>query len=117
MAEQADVARVMRYVRWTALGLVLPGFAGCVYVGTFGSAIVHDETGEVVGAVVTNDHREQALLRLPGRLFFAIPRMEGTIEVRCRNGAKARWGYVTGSVHTSIRVTGPIPCARVVEDR
>ena len=109
--------RIGWYLRWSAVGLVLLGFAGCLYVGLFGSAIVHDETGEVVSAVVTDDHREQALWRLPGGLFFAVPQVEGTIEVRCRNGATARWGYVAGYTHTSIRVTGPVPCARVVEDR
>jgi hypothetical protein len=65
--------------------------------------------------MVTNGREEQALLRLPGGLFFAVPRLEGTIEVRCRNGARVRFGYVTGGMQTSVRVSGPVPCARIVD--
>jgi hypothetical protein len=103
----------MRWLRWSLIGLALLGLAGCLTVGILGSAVVHDETGEVVAAVITNDRQEQALLRLPGGHFFTVPAMEGVIEVRCRNGAKRQHGYVTGYMHTSVRVTGAVPCARV----
>lgn len=107
----------MRWLRWCLIVLAVLGLAGCLYIGIFGSAVVHDDTGEVLSAVVTNDREEQALLRLPGGLYFTVPGLEGVIEVRCRNGAKARHGYVTGYMHTSVRVTGAVPCARVVDDR
>ena len=95
----------MRWLRWAMIALAL--------LGIFGSALVHDETGEVVAAVITNDRQEQAMLRLPGGHFFTVPGMVGVIEVRCRNGAKRQHGYVTGFMHTSVRVTGAVPCARV----
>ena len=107
----------MRWPARVAIGVAGLGFAGLLYVGIFGSAAVHDETGEVTSAVVTNDREEQALLRLPGGLFFAVPRLEGTIEVRCRNGRRARWGYVTGYTHTAVRVSGAPACAHIAEER
>ena len=99
----------MRRLAWVGTAIAGLGLAGLLYVVIFGSAVVHDDTGEVASAVVTNGREEQALLRLPGGLFFAVPRLEGTIEVRCRNGERARWGYVTGHLHTSVRVSGPTP--------
>ena len=102
---------------WLGIGVAILGIASYAYVGFFGSAVVHDETGEVASAVITNDRREQALMRLPGGLFFAVPDMEGTIEVRCRNGARARAGYVTGHMHTSVRVAGGAPCPQIAEER
>ena len=104
--------RLLARSGFVVLGL---GLIGLLYVGVFGSAVVHDDTGEVVAAVITNDREEQALLRLPGGLFFAVPRLEGTIEVRCRNGARARWGYTTGYMHSAVRVIGTRPCARMVD--
>jgi hypothetical protein len=41
--------------------------------------------------------------------------MEGVIELRCRNGARARHGYVTGYTHTAVRAIGAVPCGRVVD--
>lgn len=80
-----------------------------------GSAVVVDETDGVVSAVITTGSEEQPLTRLWSGYFYAIPQMEGTIEVRCRDGSRKRWGYVTGHVHTKIRVIGDSPCARIVE--
>lgn len=105
-----------RYLEWLAIGATALALAGAVYVLIFGSAIVHDETGEVMSAVITNDHEEQALLSLPGGLFFAVPGLEGVIEVRCRNGVTGRAGYVTGYTHTSIRVRGGTPCRQILEE-
>lgn len=100
---------------WIGIFMMVVAIAASAYVGFFGSAIVHDDTGGVASAVVTNDQGEQRLMRLPGGVFFAVPAMEGVIEVRCRNGRKAQAGYVTGHLHTSVRVVGDIPCERVAE--
>ena len=69
-----------------------------------GSVVVVDRTGEVVEAVATNDLVEQPLFRLPGGTFYAIPEVEGEVEIRCRDGRKHRWGYVTGHSHTRLEV-------------
>lgn len=87
----------------------------CAYVGVSGSVIVHDRTGDVASAVLTNDHVERPLRRLPGGTFVGIPDFDGVVEVRCRDGSKDRSGYVTGGLHTSVRVVGSAPC-RLVED-
>ena len=79
-----------------------------------GSAVVRDRSGQVASAVVTDGLRTQPLWRLPGGLFVAIPRIEGTIEVRCRDGTSHQQGYVTGHMHTWVVVEGP-ECDRPVE--
>lgn len=87
------------------------------YVWFAGSAVVVDETGGVTSAVITNtDGVEQPLHQLWSGYFYAIPKVEGTVEVRCRDGSRKQWGYVTGHMHTKLRVGGQTPCARVIED-
>ena len=105
----------MRRLAKVGIALAGLGFAGAWYISVVRLVIVHDETGEVVSAVVTNDRSEQALWRLPFGLFVAVPGMEGIVEVRCRNGARTRWGYVTSYMDTSVRVVGEVPCARMLD--
>lgn len=75
-----------------------------------GSAIVLDRGGQVDSAVITNGaiHGpiEQRLYRLPFGIFYAIPRLEGMIEVRCRDGSRKQLVYVAGYVHVWRRI-GP----------
>jgi hypothetical protein len=93
----------------------LPLSAG--YLWLAGSAVVIDETGHVESAVVTDGRSEQPLRRLSNGYFFAIPKIEGTIEVRCRNGALKKMGYATPHMDTKIKVYGTTPCADVVPVR
>lgn len=82
-----------------------------------GSAVVSDETGGVASAAIVDGHgREQPLRRLWSGHFYAIPDMEGEIEVRCRDGARKQAGYVTPHLHTRIRVVGPTRCAELVDE-
>jgi hypothetical protein len=95
------------------LGATALPFGG-VYLWYAGSAVVIDETGHVESAVVTDGRSEQPLRHLWNGYFFAIPEIEGTIEVRCRDGVRKRMGYVTGHIDTKIKVSGKSPCANVV---
>lgn len=104
--------------------------AGCGLVGVLalaillyatlwvaGSAMVFDKGGHVISAVVTNDGGStQPLHHLPFGTFYAIPQMEGTIEVRCDDGSRHQEGYVTGNMHTWIRVDPGPGCGRIAED-
>lgn len=92
----------------TSLGLLVLSLAG--------SAIVIDETGGVMSAAIVSGGEEQSLYRLWPGYFYAIPRLEGVIEIRCTEGARKRRGYVTGHMHTRLRVIGNSPCAQVIED-
>lgn len=85
------------------------------YLWIAGSAVVLDRNGQVVSAVVTDTPgRVQRLHRLPGGTFYAIPRWEGEIEIRCRDGSRQRGGYVTPHLHEWIQVRpGPV-CGRVM---
>lgn len=104
-----------------ALVILLLGAAALAlsagYLWLAGSAIVIDETGHVESAVVTDGRSEQPLRRLSNAYFFAIPEIEGTIEVRCRNGARKKMGYVTGHMDTKVKVSGKTPCVNVVPVR
>ena len=88
--------------------------SGGIYLWVAGSAVVVDDTGHVESAVVTNGRSEQPLRRLWSGYFIAIPDIEGTIEVRCHNGARKQMGYVTRHMDTKIRVSGTKPCFDVV---
>jgi hypothetical protein len=91
---------------------------GWGYLWLAGSAVVVDETGGVESAyVVAGPGLEQPLHQIWTGYFYAIPRLEGLIEVRCRDGTRKSWGYVTSHVHTKLRVVGETPCARLVEER
>lgn len=95
---------------WLGAGAVAAAFAGALYLQVAGSAIVHDDENAVVAAVVTNDIVQRRLVRLPGGLFYVIPGFDGIIEVRCRDGSRARAGYVTGGLHTSVTLVSASPC-------
>lgn len=99
---------------WLIAGCTLIIASACAWLA--GSAVVVDETSGVQSAIVTNNSgNEQRLHRLWNGYFYAIPSVEGTIEVRCSNGARKQIGYVTGHMHTKVRVTGKQPCERIVE--
>jgi hypothetical protein len=68
-----------------------------------GSVLVLDPERKVEFArVVTSDGRAQSLYSLPGNRFYTVPKLEGEVEVRCRNGSTGRGGYVTP--HTEMRL-------------
>jgi hypothetical protein len=88
---------------------------GVGFLWLSGSAVVVDDTGGVRTAFVTDGHGAyQQLHKIWKGRFYSVPRLEGTIEVRCENGVRKQSGYVTPHMHTKIRVVGNSPCARVI---
>lgn len=76
-----------------------------------GSIVVVDREQQVASArVITSDGRAQPLYSLPGSVFYTVPRLEGEVEVHCRNGSTARWGYVTPNLHTRLEVQPGSDC-------
>ena len=99
---------------WLIGAVILMAAAAFFWIA--GSAVVIDQTGGVETAVVTNDGgARQKLHRLWNGYFYAMPQLEGTIEVRCGNGLRKQAGYVTGGVHTTVRVVGKTPCERLID--
>jgi hypothetical protein len=93
------------------IGLFVLAVVACGYVWFHGSVTVHDETGSVTAAVITNGEIEYPLYRIPGGAFFRVmPRFDGEIEVRCRDGSSHRGEYVTHHQHLSVRVIADAPC-------
>jgi hypothetical protein len=97
-----------------SLGLFALAAVACGYVWFHGSVTVHDETGSVTAAVITDGEVEYPLYPLPGGTFFRVmPRFDGEIEVRCRNGSTDRGAYVSHHMHTAVRVIEDVPCGFV----
>ena len=99
---------------WLVCGLVVLVLLWLA-ITVAGSVVVRDRTGEVTSAVVTNDREEQPLYRLPGGVFVGIPQLEGVVEISCGDGSRHQQGYVTGHMHTWVKVEGR--CGRMVEIR
>jgi len=105
----------MRVVAAQWLGLALLVLAAA-YISLAGAAIVEDETNGVETAfIVDSVGGRQPLQRVWTGYFYAIPKLEGTIQVRCRGGVRKEWGYITGYSNLKLRVVGDRPCARLVE--
>jgi hypothetical protein len=76
-----------------------------------GSVLVLDPERNVESArVVTSDGRAQPLYSLPGNRFYTVPKLEGEIEVRCRDGSTVRGGYVTPHMETRLEVKSGSEC-------
>ncbi|HEX7752198.1 MAG TPA: hypothetical protein VF440_07315 [Novosphingobium sp.] len=76
-----------------------------------GSAVVFDRSRNAVSAVIVGgDGATQPLAQLPGHIFYAVPQIEGSIEVRCRDGSRKRSGYVTGHMHTWLHIEPGAGC-------
>jgi len=105
--------RILRILSWVSLPLLLVALLASIWVS--GSVVVLDETAGVQQAWLTNQSGfEQRLTGPWGDRFFGIPKLEGEIELRCRDGAVLRAGYVGPGLHTWIKVLGPSPCQDVV---
>jgi hypothetical protein len=83
--------------------------------GLGGSAAVIDETGGVQAAVLIDGFgTEQPMQRLRDGYFYAVPQIEGVIQVRCAEGVRKDFGFVTGGLNTTIKVVGRSPCERLI---
>ncbi|WP_121114326.1 hypothetical protein [Croceibacterium ferulae] len=81
-----------------------------------GSTVVIDRSRNVLSATITDSGgTTQALHRLPGRIFYTIPRIEGAIALRCRDGSREQWSYVTQHMHSWLHVRPGDGCSRVVQ--
>lgn len=79
-----------------------------------GSAVVVDRGDNVVSAtVITSDGRAQSLYHLPFGTFYAVPQLEGSIALLCRDASRKQMGYVTGHMHTWLNVDPNVGCGLV----
>jgi hypothetical protein len=98
--------------KWSAivaLGILLA--AGlCSFMG---SVVVVDEGGQIVSvAIVASNGASQPLHRMPGYMFAAIPRIEGEIATRCRDGSANSGDYVTPHLHVWIKIKSDRGCGK-----
>jgi hypothetical protein len=104
-----------RQLAWLIVSSLFAALA-FAYLRIAGSAVVVDETGEVASAAIVNGlgHR-QPLYRLWPGYFYAIPKLEGEIEIRCHDGSRRSGGYVTDYQDAKLRVTNSKPCLDTAE--
>jgi hypothetical protein len=60
-----------------------------------GSVVLLDPHREVASAQVVDGWGQRQELAPVGIAFVGVPRLEGTVEIRCRSGKVIRSGYVT----------------------
>lgn len=65
-----------------------------------GSVILVDVQREVKAAEIVDGWGQRQELTSLGIAYAGVPRLEGTVEIRCRNGKVIRRGYVTPGVPT-----------------
>ena len=99
--------------KWSAI--VAVGFLLAACVGyLMGSVVLVDQGGQIVSAsIVASDGASQPLYRLPGHMFAAIPRIEGEISIRCRDGSARSSGYVTPHLHVWTKIGSDDGCGRI----
>ena len=97
-------AHITFWIAFGAVGILLVTYLVLRFLG---SVVVADREGQAVSAtIVAGDGTTQPMHRIPGRMFIAIPRIEGEIAIRCRNGSVAHGGYVTPHMDGRLRVAG-----------
>lgn len=88
---------------WIVSAAIAGLLAAYLILPILGYVIVHDPGGQVVSAVLFGNGKTQPMHRAPGGFFVAIPRVEGEVAIRCRDGSVDHGGYVTP--HTDERFT------------
>ncbi len=84
------------------------------FVAIQGVVKVNDYSGQVIAARVSNVWGAyQPLHEIFDGTWVTIPRLEGSIEVRCRDGSERNMGYVTQHMSTSVEVPKGGNCADV----
>lgn len=103
---------------WGGMSATLFALLAYATFWIMGSAVVIDRSGQITSAMVTtggDKPRVQPMYALPFGAFYTVPRLEGTITVRCRDGSQAQWGYVTGRMHTWLRLEAGQACGMIKE--
>ena len=78
-----------------------------------GSVVLLDSKGEVASArLIDGWGHKQPLLNL-WYLRVALPRIEGAVQISCRNGREIQRGYVAPGIHTWQQMYGTGRCSTI----
>lgn len=92
------------WIAFAAIGGLLAAYLILLMLGT---VIVYDPGNQVVSAaIVGGNGTTQPMHRAPGGFFVAIPRIEGEVGIRCRDGSVDHGGYVTPHMEQRLTVAG-----------
>lgn len=87
--------------------LIIIGLFAWVF---FPILVVLDRTSGIFTVSVISARQRQSLTSLGGGIFVTIPKIEGAIEVRCRNGSTKVFGYVTKGTRSWVEITPDVAC-------
>lgn len=99
----------MKGAIWVICSVVGAAFV-LLSLHVMGLMVVRDTTGQIVSAAATNNREVHPLYAVPGGLFVGFTRVEGVIEIRCRDGSNSQRWYVTRTAPEWQTVVGPHPC-------
>jgi hypothetical protein len=101
--------RINQNALYIILGPATVALAGIVMLQVTGSVTVCDRTNATSAAWIESVEGMHNLRPLPGNIYIGIPKYDGLVKVRCRNGSITPLAYATAGLHSW--VTPELACA------
>lgn len=73
--------------------------ATAAYLFMAGTLVVRDADSAIDSVFIANGGSTVAVSRFPGRIYATTARIEGYALVKCRNGRRIEFGYITSGLH------------------
>lgn len=80
------------------------------YIALQGSVVLRDPRNEIASAYVIDGWGQRQKLASVGFAYVVMPKLEGTVEIRCANGNVVRSGYVTPGAPTWQTIGTEVDC-------
>jgi hypothetical protein len=64
-----------------------------------GTLVVRDADNAIDGVFLINGGSTVAVPRRPGGIYATTAQIEGSALVKCRNGRRIQFGYITSGLH------------------
>jgi hypothetical protein len=115
MSRKIDKMGMRRWkplAKWSAIGavVILLAVGFCSFMG---SIVVVDQGGQIISAtIIASDGATQPLHRMPGHIWATVPRIEGDIAIRCRDGSASMGDYVTPHQNVWIKIKSDGSCGK-----
>jgi hypothetical protein len=103
-----NLSKRLQIVSAVAAVIALAG----AYLALSGSVILRDPRSEIASAHIIDGWDQRQELAVVGFAYFAVPKLEGTIEIKFVNGKVARNGYVTPGAPTWQTVGKEFYCSK-----
>lgn len=101
----------MRVRRIALLSIATTSVASALALVFTGSVVLLDPHREVASAHVIDGWGQRQELAPLGIAYVGVPKLEGTVEIRCVNGKVVRSGYVTPGAPMWQRMRQGVECS------